>query len=105
MLQNLTHKLTLLTGKLLLNIEEAKEIDAGKRIISVIAGAYILQRGIKTAFKSPVMAIQEILLGSFLLYNGTTGINLLSRWRQREIADIRRNQIQGNDPDAIPAFV
>jgi hypothetical protein len=105
MLQTLTHKLTILAGKLLLNIEDAREMDAGKRIISIVAGAYILQRGIKTAFKSPVMAIQEILLGSFLLYNGTTGINLLALRKPREIADVRKNQIQGNDPDAVPAFV
>jgi len=104
MLSTLTHKLTILTGKLLLNLEDAREMDAGKRFISIVAGVYILQRGIKTAFKSPVLAVQEILLGSFLLYNGTTGVNFLAR-RPKEIAEVRRNQIQGNDPDAVPAFV
>jgi uncharacterized membrane protein len=103
MLQTLQHKLTLLTGKVLLNIDEAREMEAGKRLISLLAGAYIFQRGLRIIYKSPILAFQELLLGGFLLYNGATGINLLAK--PKEIADIRRNQIQGNDPDAFPAFV
>lgn len=105
MLQTIKHKVTILAGKVLLNIDEARELDAGKRLISLLAGTYILQKGIKTIFKSPVLAVQEILLGGFLLYNGATGMNLLARIKPREISEIRKNQIQGNDPDAIPAFV
>jgi uncharacterized membrane protein len=105
MLGNLNHKLAILTGKLLLNIEEAKEMEAGKRLISIIAGAYIFQRGIRIITKSPVIAAQEVLLGGFLLYNGATGINLLAYKKPKEAADMRRNQIQGNEPGAEPAFV
>jgi uncharacterized membrane protein len=105
MLQNIKHKLAMLSGGALLNMDEAKELNAGKRIISLLAGAYMLQRGIKIVKSSPVLAIQELMLGGFLLYNGATGINLLALRKPREISEIRRNQIQGNDPDAVPAFV
>lgn len=105
MLQTLKHKVTIFTGKVLLNINDAREIDAGKRLISIIAGAYIFQRGLRIAPKSPILAFQEVLLGGFLLYNGATGVNLLNFRKPRELADMRKNQIQGNDPDADPAFV
>lgn len=105
MLGNINHKIAILTGKLLLNIDEAKEMEAGKRLISIIAGAYIFQRGVRIITKSPALAVQEVLLGSFLLYNGATGINLLAYKKPKEAADMRRNQIQGNEPGAIPAFV
>ena len=105
MLQTLKHKLAMLSGKLVLNLNDAREMDAGKRLISIIAGAYIFQRGLRVATKSPVIALQEVLLGCFLLYNGATGVNLMNYKRPKELADMRRNQIQGNDPDAIPIFV
>jgi len=105
MFGNINHKLAMLTGKMLLNINDAREMEAGKRLISIIAGAYIFQRGVRIITKSPALAVQEVLLGGFLLYNGATGINLLAYKKPKEAADIRRNQIQGNEPGAIPAFV
>ena len=105
MFGNINHKLAMLTGKMLLNFDDAREMEAGKRIISIIAGAYIFQRGVRIIAKSPALAVQEVLLGGFLLYNGATGINLLAYKRPKEASDMRRNQIQGNEPGAIPAFV
>lgn len=107
MLKILKHKLAIFTGKtLLLNSGDRKELEIGKRIVSVIAGAYIFQRGIRMIHKSPAMSLQELLLGSFLLYNGATGINALVDKKPKEISEVRKNQIQGNDPtDCVPAFV
>jgi uncharacterized membrane protein len=104
MLQKLKHKLAIFTGKLLLNFEDNTGMTSGKRIVSLIAGAYIIQKGIRTLHSSPLIGTQEVFLGGFLLYNGAAGINLLSR-KAKEPSEIRRNQIQGNDPDCIPAFV
>ncbi len=95
----------MVSGSAILNMDRAKELNAGKRIISICAGVFMLQRGVKIMSKSPVLAVQELVLGGFLLYNGATGINLLSLRKPRELAEMRRNQIQGNDPDAVPAFV
>lgn len=107
MLRILKHKLAIFTGKtLLLNSGDSKELEIGKRIVSVIAGAYIFQRGIRTIYKTPAMGVQELLLGGFLLYNGATGINALVDKKPKEISDVRKNQIQGNDPaERVPAFV
>jgi uncharacterized membrane protein len=105
MLGNINHKIAIFTGKLLLNIDDAREMEAGKRLISIIAGAYIFQRGVRIITKSPALAVQEVLLGGFLLYNGATGVNLLAYKKPKNAADMRRNQIQGNEPGAIPAFV
>jgi uncharacterized membrane protein len=105
MLGIINHKIAIITGKLLLNMDDAREMQAGKRLISIVAGAYIVQRGLRILSKSPTMAVQEVLLGGFLLYNGATGINLLAYKRPKKADDMRRNQIQGNEPGAIPAFV
>lgn len=105
MLELLKHKLAIFTGKaLLFDTNEVKELELGKRIASIVAGAYIFQKGIRNIHKSPVISLQEVILGGFLLYNGSTGIDALKR-KPKEPADVRRNQIQGNDPDSVPAFV
>lgn len=105
MLHHLKDKLTIFTGKLLLNIDEEEELAIGKRIISIIAGAYIFQRGVRSVFKSPIIALQEVILGSFLLYNGGTGLNILTYGKPKEHDEVRKNQIQGNDPDLVPEFI
>lgn len=90
----------------LLKSYETEELEAGKRIVSLIAGVYMVQRGIRCISKHPFLGIQETLLGGVLLYNGAVGINKRITRKPVEASDIRRNQIQGNDPDsAVPAFV
>lgn len=85
---------------------EAKDLDTGKRLISVLAGVYILQKGIRNIRQHPFTAIEEVALGSILLYNAASGLNKRITKKPTEIADIRRNQIQGNDPRSdVPAFV
>lgn len=85
---------------------EAAELDAGKRLVSVIAGVYIFQKGIRNIRKHPVLAVEEVALGSILLYSAASGLHKKIIKRPVDVADIRRNQIQGNDPDSfVPAFV
>ncbi|SHE61145.1 hypothetical protein [Pedobacter caeni] len=102
----LKNKLGIIAAKSLLSAYDTEELDAGKRIVSIIAGAYIFQRGIRAISKHPFIGIQETLLGGILLYNGAVGINKKIIRKPTELSDIRRNQIQGNDPDSpVPAFV
>lgn len=85
---------------------ETKELEAGKRLISVIVGAYIFQKGIRDIQKHPVLAVEEVAVGGFLLYNAAAGLCKKIVRKPVDIADMRRNQIQGNDPDSfVPAFV
>lgn len=85
---------------------EAEELDAGKRLISVLAGVYILQKGIRNIRQHPFTALEEVALGGILLYNAASGLNKKITKKPMEISDIRRNQIQGNDPRSdVPAFV
>lgn len=106
MLGKLKSKLGILAAKSLLNAYDTDELDAGKRIISIIAGAYIFQRGIKAISKHPFIGVQEALLGGILLYNGAVGINKKIIRKPKDPSDFRSNQIQGNDPDSpVPAFV
>ncbi|WP_316814609.1 hypothetical protein [Pedobacter nyackensis] len=85
---------------------QTEELEAGKRLISVIAGIYIFQKGIRNIRKHPVLAVEEVALGSILLYSAAAGLNKKIIKKPVDIADIRRNQIQGNDPNSFaPAFV
>jgi len=106
MFKTIKNKIGSMAALSLLKSYETDELDAGKRIVSVIAGVYMLQRGIRCIRKHPLLGVQETLLGGVLLYNGAIGINKKITRRPKELSDVRRNQIQGNDPDsAVPAFV
>lgn len=85
---------------------ESAELEAGKRLVSVIAGVYIFQKGIRNIHKHPFIAFEEVALGSILLYSAASGLHKKIIKKPVEVSDIRRNQIQGNDPDSfVPAFV
>ena len=106
MFRKLTHNLTVMAAKQLLDADHTEHIGTAKRMVSIIAGAYIFQRGLKSITKHPLIGFQEAFLGGFLVYDAVSTIKRNYPARPKELADVRRNQIQGNDPDsAIPAFV
>lgn len=85
---------------------ETEELNTGKRIVSVVAGIYMLQRGIRTVGKHTLMGIQEIALAGILLYSAASGLNKKIIKKPTEPGEMRKNQIQGNDPRSdVPAFV
>ncbi|SMC94162.1 hypothetical protein [Pedobacter nyackensis] len=107
MFQKLKDKLNISVLNSLLDKYETTELETGKRLISVIAGVYILQRGIRHIIeKQPLLAVEEVALGGILLYSAAAGIHKRITIKPVDISDMRRNQIQGNDPDCyVPAFV
>lgn len=106
MLHKITHNITLLAAKKLLDSNKTESLTTVKRIISVIAGAYIFQRGIKALLKHPLIGLQEAALGGFLIYDAVKDIKETYPHKPTEPAQIRKNQIQGNDPKSgTPAFV
>ena len=99
-------KLSVKLANTLLDGYETEELEAGKRLVSVIAGIYILQRGIRTIKHKPFRAVEEITLGTILLYSAASGLNRKITKKPKEPSDMRKNQIQGNDPkNSVPAFV
>jgi len=106
MLSKTTHRLTILAAKKLLDNNKTETISTAKRVLSIVAGAYIVQRGIRSITKHPLLSIQETLLGVFLVYDAVKGIADTYPALPTDDNQIRRNQIQGNDPaSATPAFV
>lgn len=105
MLQQIKERLSLAIINSLTNYETG-ELNTGKRIISVIAGIYILQSGIRTVSKHTLRGIEEITLGGILLYSAASGLNKKIIRKPTEPGEMRKNQIQGNDPRSdVPAFV
>jgi uncharacterized membrane protein len=106
MFEKLTHNLTISAAKSLLKLDSTPELSTGRRLISIVAGAYILQRGIRTIGKRPFLGLQEAFLGGLLVYNGASGIKSTRNAKPKKVSDVRKNQIQGNDPNSpVPAFV
>ncbi len=106
MFKKLTHILTISAVKSLLKIDENSQLSTAKRLISIVAGAYVLQRGLRNLTESPLMGVQETVMGGLLIYNGATGMEKSIARKPKRISEMRKNQIQGNDPDCdVPAFV
>ena len=105
MFGTLKRKLVITAGRKLLNSNENVRLNTGKRILSLVAGAYIFQKGCVHITKSPILAVQEIALGALLVLNGASGMDKMQQVKPKRVSQVRKNQIQGNDPDAIPQFV
>jgi len=85
---------------------ETNEIQPAKRFLSIIASVYIIQSGIKDLPKHPVYSVQKFILAGALIYSAAIDLNKRIIKKPTESSDIRRNQIQGNDPSSpVPAFV
>ena len=84
---------------------ETNEIQPAKRFLAIVASIYIIQSGIKDLPKHPVYSVQKLLLAGALIYSAAIDLNKRIIKKPKE-TDIRRNQIQGNDPNSqVPAFV
>ncbi|HKG08274.1 MAG TPA: hypothetical protein VKB19_17540 [Pedobacter sp.] len=106
MFTRLKDKAAIAIGSSLLTGYDTEELNAGKRLISIVAGVYILQKGIRSITKRPMTGFEEIALGSILLYSAASGLNKKIIKKPSDPSDIRKNQIQGNDPrNDVPAFV
>lgn len=51
-----------------------ENIDPGERIISLLAGSWLLYKSIKKIGKHPILAFQGAAAGGLMLYRGATGI-------------------------------
>lgn len=52
---------------------EVTNIGGSERVLSVVAGGFILGIGVKNLFRSPLTAFSGITLGGALVYRGITG--------------------------------
>lgn len=106
MFNKLTHNLTVLAAKKLLETNKSENLSTAKCVLSMAAGAYIFQRGLRNIYSHPLISLQETFLGAFLIYDGINNIKTIHPKKPTDISQVRRNQIQGNDPDSLtPAFV
>ncbi|MGY4386255.1 hypothetical protein ACVWYN_003306 [Pedobacter sp. UYP24] len=105
MFNTIKEKITLSFVNNILNSYETGDLHSGKRLVSTIAGVYLLQKAIKDIPQYPYKAIQKFALSGLLLYAAASGLNKKIIKKPKELSDVRKNQIQGNDPDLVPAFV
>ncbi len=68
------------------------EISDSERMLSVVAGGFILAFSIKRVFKSPLTAISGLTLGSALLTRGITGnCPIKGALDSNEVVDVDKN--------------
>lgn len=106
MIKKLTHQITILAAKKVLDNYNPEDVGTGRRLLTIIAGAYIFQNGVRNLYKHPIIGLQEAALGGYLLYDAIKGIADGYNRQPKEVYQMRKNQIQGNDPNSpVPAFV
>lgn len=106
MFNRITHNLTVFAAKKLLQTNKAENRNGAKCLLSAAAGVYILQRGVRNLHKHPLTSVQETILGGYLIYDALATIKYLYPKQPTKVSQVRKNQIQGNDPNSLtPAFV
>ena len=51
-----------------------ENIDQGERILSVVAGSYLLYKGLKNLGSHPLLALQGAAAGGYMIFRGATGV-------------------------------
>jgi len=72
----MSNLLTFALDKIKSKIEEdciEENIGTSERVLSVIAGGFILGLGVKKLLKSPLTGFSGVTLGGALIYRGVTG--------------------------------
>lgn len=106
MFQKLKERFNLSIQNSFLTKYDATDLEAGKRLVSIIAGVYVFQKGIRNIQKHPILAVEEVALAGVLFYSAAAGLHKKVAKKPIDVADVRKNQIQGNDPNScVPAFV
>ena len=74
MSNEITEKITDELKQLSIAATGKENIDQGERALSVVAGTYLLYKGLKNIIDHPFLALQGVAAGGFLLYRGATGV-------------------------------
>lgn len=101
MFTKLKHNLTVMAAKKLLAANKIKKYNSTKRTVSLVAGAYIIHKGLKNITKHPLIGLQEAFLGGFLVYDAVIALRKDIPDRKVNFSRIRRNQIRTNDPESL----
>jgi uncharacterized membrane protein len=51
-----------------------ENIDQGERIVSVLAGSYLLYKSFKSLTSHPLLGLQGLAAGGYMIYRGATGV-------------------------------
>jgi uncharacterized membrane protein len=51
-----------------------ENIDQGERIVSVLAGSYLLYKSFKNLTSHPLLGLQGLAAGGYMIYRGATGV-------------------------------
>jgi uncharacterized membrane protein len=71
-------------------------IDQGERIISLLAGSWLLYKSLKKAAKHPVLSVQGAAAGGLLLYRGVTGVCPIYKQLDKDTTDPQALNITEN---------
>jgi uncharacterized membrane protein len=86
-----------------------ENIDQSERLISVLAGSWLLYKSIKNIGRHPFLGLQGVAAGGMMLYRGATGICPVYRYLDKDTTDpeainITENIIVNAPRDKVYAF-
>lgn len=93
MLNKAKRAITIVAAKKLLYTDEPETLSTAKRVLSVVAGAYIIQHGLKGMFKSPILSIQETFFGGLLIYNAVKSADAAAERRKKKYRQSAAHQM------------
>ena len=83
-----------LTGKVLTGLSELsieptgrENIDQSERLISVLAGGWLLYKSLKNLRRHPFLGVQGIAAGGMMLYRGATGVCPVYNYLDKDTTD------------------
>lgn len=105
-----------LTEKLISGLEKLsfkptgnENIDQGERLVSALAGSYLLYKSLKNLGKHPLLSISGLVASGLLLYRGSTGVCPVYRQLGKDTTDpqainISENVVVNAPKDKVYAF-
>ncbi|WGQ10806.1 SRPBCC family protein [Pedobacter gandavensis] len=92
-----------------LNTTGNENIDKGERIISMIAGGWLLYKSLKNTGKSPILGLQGSAATGLMLYRGVSGVCPIYKKLNKDTSDpgaisITENIVVNAPKDKVYAF-
>ncbi len=79
-----------------------ENIDQGERALSLVAGSYLLYKGLKNIIDHPLLALQGAAAGGYLIYRGATGVCPIYKKLGKDTTDPQAINITENIVVAAP---
>lgn len=87
MKNELSNQITDRLGSFGLSTTGKENIDQGERVVSLLAGTWLLYKSLKKIGRHPLLGIQGVAAGGMMLYRGATGVCPVYKYLGKDTTD------------------